>query len=38
MVISRDDIIKKASKSFDPNKTKNLLNDLEEGGLINQKS
>ena len=36
MVISRDDIIKKASKSFDPNKTKNLLNDLEEGGLINQ--
>jgi len=35
-MVSKDDIIKKASKSFDPNKTTNLLNDLEDKGFINQ--
>ena len=35
-MVSKNDIIKRASKSFNPNKTKDLLNDLEDKGFLRQ--
>ena len=35
-MVSKNDIIERASKSFNPNKTKDLLNDLEDKGFLRQ--